>query len=677
MPNHLIHENSPYLLQHAANPVDWYPWSQEALDRASAENKPIFLSIGYAACHWCHVMAHESFEDPTTAALMNEYFVNIKVDREERIDLDNIYMQAVVAMTGQGGWPMSVFLTPEGQPFYGGTYFPPTRRYNLPSFQEILLAIARLWQQDRQKLKQSAQQITHYIIASEQTSTPPHPNSTIDLNDAVSKLTKSYDWEHGGWGKAPKFPQPMIIEFLLRRATRGDNQAQDIALHALRSMAKGGLYDVVGGGFARYSTDDQWCVPHFEKMLYDNAQLALVYLHAYLISGSPIYRDTCEQTLDFIIREMLHPLGGFFSSLDADSEGIEGAYYTWTIQDIHNAIPDLSNQELIVAAYGITLEGNFEGRNVLQRKRSDEQLAAQFSIHKADIPALLYALHQQLLAYRQSRIRPATDDKIILSWNALMLTAFAEAGRYLLRSDYTAIAIRNGRFLLDNLHIDDRLLRSWRAGGARHNAFLEDYASLILALLALYQSDPNPFWFSSASALANELVANFKDPSGGFFDTRSDQPELLLRPKNLQDNATPSGNALAALALLHLHAYSGETRWYDLAMHSLKITQASASEYPTAFAQWLSAFDYAQGPSTEVAILLKPGDAQPSPFQDVLWSQYRPRFVAAIASPPASPGSPALLHNRELVNGQPAAYVCRHNVCQFPVTTTDELIKLL
>ncbi|HSQ17749.1 MAG TPA: thioredoxin domain-containing protein [Anaerolineales bacterium] len=677
MPNHLRHENSPYLLQHVDNPVDWYPWHPDALTKARNEDKPIFLSIGYAACHWCHVMAHESFEDPGTAAVLNEHFISIKVDREERPDLDNIYMQAVVAMTGQGGWPMSVFLTPEGQPFFGGTYFPPVRRYNMPAFQDVLLTIARLWQQDRQQLLTSAKQITEHIKSAGPLTGSNVPSLSSGLDEAVTNLAKSYDWQNGGWGVAPKFPQPMTIEFLLRRSTRGDKLSGDMATHALLAMAKGGMYDVVGGGFARYSTDNEWRIPHFEKMLYDNAQLALVYLHAYLITGISAFRRTCEETLDFVSRELLHPLGGFYSSLDADSEGVEGAYYAWSVEDIGLAIPDQDDRAVFIAAYGISDTGNFDGKNVLQRSLTDEQLALQFSLPVQDIPALLFSLHRQLLELRQTRNHPGTDDKIILSWNALMLNTFAEAGRYLGRQNYTRLAMRNGRFLLENLYQDGHLLRSWRNGQARHNAYLEDYASLILALLSLYQVNPNLTWFTSAARLADEMVDRYQDSTGGFFDTSADHELLLIRPKDLQDNATPSGNALAAMALLQLSAYTGNTRWHDHAEQMLNQILPSSSRYPTAFSQWLSAIDFSLGPVDEIAILGDVNDERTSQLQEFLWSQFRPRLIAAISAFPIPPGSPALLHNRTLVRNQTTVYVCQNHTCKYPVTTVNDLREQL
>jgi hypothetical protein len=676
MPNHLINETSPYLLQHAENPVNWYPWGAEALEKARREDKPIFLSIGYAACHWCHVMAHESFENPATAAIMNEHFINIKVDREERPDLDGIYMQAVTAMTGQGGWPMSVFLTPEGKPFYGGTYFSPVRRYNRPSFSEVLLAIARLWREDRPKIIASSVQISEHIQGALQIQASEEPLQAGLIEQASLALAQAYDWKHGGWGSAPRFPQPMAIEFLLRQASRGDRPSGEIAIHALGAMARGGMYDLVGGGFARYSTDDLWLVPHFEKMLYDNAQLALAYLHGYLVSGRADFRRVCEETLDFLVRELRHPAGGFYSSLDADSEGEEGKFYLWSRQEIQAALaPD--DFQLASLAYGLDRPANFEGKFILQRLADDERLAAAAGLAPESLPERLKAIHQRLLEVRWERIRPATDDKVLTAWNALALIAFAEAARYLARPDYLAIAQANARFLLDQLVEQGRLLRAWRAGQARHSAYLEDHAALILGLLALYQSDSNPEWYSRALWLANEMQAHYRDPQAGFFDTRDDAEALLFRPKDLQDNATPCGNSLAACALLQLAAFEGKPEWRAQAENNLAALQAALLRYPTGFAQWLQAADFAAGPVQEIALLGEPADPASLKLWEVVWKSYRPRQVVARTTYPPLPGSPALLKDRPLVGGKPAAYVCRDFVCLAPVTDPAALSDII
>ncbi len=681
MPNHLINENSPYLLQHAHNPVDWYPWGEEALSKARAENKPIFLSIGYAACHWCHVMEHESFEDPETAGLMNENFVNIKVDREERPDLDSIYMQATNAMTGSGGWPMSVFLTPDLRPFYAGTYFPPVRRYNMPSFKELLLSLAKVWREEPEEIDRVGSQVLQHIQPQIQVNSK-NAFSQETLEAVTKSLLESYDWGYGGWGSAPKFPQPMTIEFLLRRALTDSPQREQIlkaSLHVLNAMSRGGMYDVVGGGFSRYSVDNFWKTPHFEKMLYDNAQLAMAYLHGYLVTGEVKYRQVCEETLDFLLREMMHPEGGFYSSLDADSEGEEGKFYVWTQDEIQNVLG--SDFDFFKAAYGITPQGNWEGKTILQRALDDSSLAARFPGLSARTGTLdpkvlsekLAVCHFQLLKVRNTRIRPGTDDKILVMWNALALSAYAEAGRYLGRKDYLDAAVRNARFLMDNLIINDRLLRSWRDGQAKHNAYLEDYAGLTLALLALYQSDPNPEWYATALKLADEMVAHYSDPNGGFFDTRDDHETLLLRPKDIQDNATPSGNALAVNALLELAAYGDRNEWRGLAEDMLSSIYDAAWRYPTAFAKWLCAADFAVGPTREVAIIGNLDDPKTQELLKGLWKSYRPRQVTAISAYPPEPGSPALLKDRPTLNDQPTAYVCQGFVCLQPVNLPEEM----
>ncbi len=679
MTNRLSQSNSPYLLQHAENPVDWYPWSAEALQKAVDEDKPIFLSIGYAACHWCHVMAHESFEDPNIAAIMNEHFVNIKVDREERPDLDGIYMNAVVAMTGQGGWPMSVFLTPLGQPFYGGTYFPPRPRFNMPSFRDVLMRIVQAWQEEPDRIRQLGAQFGERLQGSDllsQESTREGPPSEKAIEAAAMKLAQSYDWQHGGWGGAPKFPQPMVIDFLLRRALQGDKFALEVAAHALDAMAKGGMYDLVGGGFSRYSVDNHWLVPHFEKMLYDNAQLASAYLHAYLITGKDRYRQVCESTLDFVRREMMDPSGGFYSSLDADSEGEEGKFYVWTEYEIKRNLEEFdekSRVEIFLSAYTITGAGNFEGANILQRKSGDDELAEQFNLPVEELQWILKEGRDLLFNARKQRVRPGTDDKALTAWNALMLNAFAEAARYLGRNDYLEVAIRNAEFILSSLHSGERLKRSWRKGRAQHNAYLEDYASLILGLLSLYQSGGETRWFVHAQNLAAELLAHFRDPAGGFFDTRDDHERLVTRPKDLQDNATPSGNALAAKALLELSAFTANQEYRDIAESMLAKVQKALSSYPTAFGYWLCAFDFAITPVRQVAIL---GDRNLPAWKaltGVLWETFRPHLVAALSSEIPDPGAPSLLTDRSPLDGFPTAYVCENFFCRLPVTTPQAL----
>ena len=679
MPNRLANENSPYLLQHSENPVDWFPWGQDALKKAKNENKPIFLSIGYAACHWCHVMEHESFEDESTAAIMNEHFINIKVDREERPDLDSIYMTATQAMTGSGGWPMSVFLTPGLQPFYAGTYFPPVRRYNMPSFREILQALAHAWETEPEKAIDSAQRIIAHIQSQTSLSRYELALKPEHLDTAVKFLLEGYDWGNGGWGEAPKFPQPMAVEFLLRRHIAGNSEALNPAVHALHAMARGGMYDVVGGGFSRYSVDNFWRVPHFEKMLYDNAQLARAYLHGWQVTGKPKFKRIVVETLDFTAREMTHPDGGFYSSLDADSEGEEGKFYIWEAGDIKSILVD--DYDFFQTAYGITERGNWEGKTVLQRAVDDKTLSARFELETKDVSAKLAGCHAKLLAVRNERIRPGTDDKVLTAWNGLMLTTVAEAARAFDGTDegkrYADMATRSGEFLLTELRPDGRLRRSWREGRVTEEVFLEDYAALILGLLELYQTDFDNHWFASALELADEMIERFIDPEGGFFDTPADGESLVIRPKDSQDNATPSGNALACEALLKLGAFTDSGTYRDLAESALKMIAEAAVRYPTAFGRWLSAADVALGSLKQIAILGNASDRNYIELLRMIRSAYRPNVVVAASPFPPDKEAPNLLTDRPLVDGKPSVYVCEGFVCKQPVNTVEALQQQL
>ena len=680
MPNNLSNESSPYLLQHANNPVNWYPWGEEALTRARTENKPIFLSIGYAACHWCHVMAHESFEDEETAAFMNEHFVNIKVDREERPDIDAIYMQATVAMTGSGGWPMSVFLTPELKPFYTGTYFPPVQRYNMPAFKDLLAGIARAWQEEPEEITRVSGQVSsrlQQVLGIESDSATTF--SQEHLNAVAKALFDSYDWGYGGWGAAPKFPQPMTIEFLLRRYAAGDEDALKPVVHVLNAMSRGGMYDVVGGGFSRYSVDNFWRIPHFEKMLYDNAQLVRAYLHAWQITKEPHFSQIVVETLDFVGREMSHPAGGFYSSLDADSEGEEGKFYAWTLEEIREVLKE--DSEFFEAAYGITERGNWEGKTVLQRALDDSSLAARSQLDPKAVPTKLADCHARLFAARASRVRPGTDDKILTAWNGLMLATVAEASRVLDEADlqhkYLVMATRNAEFLLDALRPGGRLKRSWRQGKITNEVFLEDYSALILGLVELYQTDFQNKWFTSAAELAEEMIELFEDPNGGFFDTSKEAEELLLRPRDLQDSATPSGNALACEALLKLGALTDNGKYRDLAERSLRLVANHALRYPTSFARWLSAADFALGNVKQVAVMYEADPEEAQELLQTIRSAYRPNTIVAASSFPPPENAPALLMDRPLKDEQPTAYVCEGFVCKMPVNTIFDLQGLL
>ncbi len=669
MPNHLLNETSPYLLQHAHNPVDWYPWGVEALQKAKTENKPIFLSIGYAACHWCHVMAHESFEDPATAAFLNEHFVSIKVDREERPDLDSIYMNAVMALTGQGGWPMSMFLTPEGVPFYGGTYFPNVPRYNMPAFSQVLAAIVDAWQNRREQIRTNGAQILQ-ALASETRETQDAPLESDTLLQAVNYIHQAFDWAHGGWGRAPKFPQPMTIEFLIRRyTTTHDELLLNMITQTLDVMARGGMYDQLGGGFHRYATDEIWLVPHFEKMLYDNAQLACVYLHAWQITLNVFYRRIAEQILDYVAREMMDPRGGFYSTQDADSEGHEGKFYVWSAEEIRGILG--ADAPMFMDAYGVTERGNFEGKNILHLARDRDVLAATHHFAVAEIETRLNAARQKLDALRESRIKPARDEKVLTAWNGLMLAAFAQAARVLQRDDYRAIAERNANFVLADMRdADGRLRRSWKNGSARLNGYLEDYANFAEGLLALYETTFDPRWFIAARDLAETMLAHFSDARGGFFDTSDDHETLVMRPKDIYDNAVPSGNAMAATVLLKLSALTADPRYADAADRAMRFIQPSIGANPLGLAQWLCTIDFALAHPKEIAIIGQPEQARR--LLEVVFGTFRPNQVVAFAQPGASSPIP-LLAQRTQLNGQATAYVCQNFACLLPVIDPKDL----
>jgi len=681
MVNKLSTSTSPYLLQHAHNPVHWYPWGEDALTKAKTENKPIFLSIGYAACHWCHVMAHESFEDETTAAFMNEHFINIKVDREERPDLDAIYMQATVAMTGSGGWPMSVFLTPELKPFYAGTYFPPVPRHNLPSFKDLLAGIARTWHEQPAEVFRVGNEVSSHIQQLLTVNTPSASTFTKEhLDAAVKNLLDGYDWGYGGWGSAPKFPQPMTVEFLLRRYYTGNEEALKPVIHALKAMARGGMYDVVGGGFSRYSVDNFWRIPHFEKMLYDNAQLIRAYLHAYQVTHESFFKQIVIQSIDFIEREMTQPNGGFYSSLDADSEGEEGKFYVWTLDEVRDTLKE--DSDLFEAAYGISPHGNWEGKTVLQRTLDDASLAVRFKINLEAVTTKLAECLSRLLSVRASRIRPGTDDKILTSWNGLMLATLAEAARVMddveLKTKYASLAIRSASFLLKELRPNEKLKHSWRDGKTTNEVFLEDYAALVLGLLEVYQVDFNNKWFSTAKEIAEEMIEFFSDPNGGFFDTAKDGEVLLLRPKDVQDNATPSGSALACEALLKLYEFTGEGNYRDLAEKALALVTGMATRYPTAFGRWLSAADMALGNMKQVAVMYEAdGEEDASKFIQVIQSEFRPNIIVAASTYPPSNDAPPLLKDRPVKDGKPTVYVCEGFICKNPVNSLEDLRVLL
>jgi uncharacterized protein YyaL (SSP411 family) len=676
MSNRLAGESSPYLKQHADNPVSWFPWGDEAFAEARKQDKPILLSVGYAACHWCHVMAHESFEDPATAAMMNESFINIKVDREERPDVDSIYMNAVVALTGQGGWPMTVILTPDGEPFFGGTYFPPAPRYGMPSFQQVLLSVSQAWADRRDEIIESAGQITQQLAS---TIRPASAGASLEaslLDDAVEALGRTFDARWGGFGGAPKFPQAMTIEFLLRQAVRtGEAAALKMAERTLEMMARGGMYDQLGGGFARYSTDQKWLVPHFEKMLYDNALLSLVYLHAWRMAGRPLYRRVVEETLDWALVEMRHELGGFFSSLDADSEGVEGKFYVWQADEIARILGD--DGPLFDRFYGVTQRGNWEGQNILNVAATIEEVAAEFNVTPEVARERLGRARQALYAARARRSWPGLDDKILTAWNGLMVRALAEAGRDLHRADYLDAARATAGFIHDRLRREDgRLFRSWKEGhGARFSAYLEDYAFLAEGLLALYQSSFETRWYDWAFELGQIIMTHFQDrEQGGFYDTADDHETMILRPKDIQDNAIPSGGASAANALLLLALYSGDGTFWDAARDAVAANSEFLARYPSGFAHWLCAADVIQGRPQEVAIIGDVTDDGTRQLLDAVFEHYRPNIVVAVGA--GDSGIP-LLSGRTQLDGRATAYVCRNFVCKLPVSDPVKLRELL
>ena len=679
MPNQLANESSPYLLQHANNPVNWYPWGDEALAAAKTQDKPIFLSIGYSACHWCHVMEHESFENERTARLMNDLFVNIKVDREERPDLDSIYMEAVVAMTGQGGWPMSVFLTPQGVPFYGGTYFPPMPRFGMPGFEQLLESVANAYHQQKEAIAKNGAA----LLARMQASLNLRADNPLDAaipEQAVKNLSGTFDQEYGGFGGSPKFPQPMTYDFLLRTWHHNPQpQTLHMVEHTLQKMACGGMYDQLGGGFHRYSVDRVWLTPHFEKMLYDNALLARLYLHAYQVTGQPLYRRVVEETLDYVTREMTHPDGGFYSSQDADSEGEEGKFFVWAPAEIE-AVLGQPDADLFGRVYGVTPGGNFEGKSILYLPHPPHQIAAELGMLPAELDAQLKPLRAKLFMAREQRIKPGRDEKILTAWNGLMLAALAEAGRVLRRPDYTALATRNAEFILSTMLKEGRLFRTWKAqpGKAKLMGYLEDYAFYADGLLALYQTTFEPRWFRQAQALMDVTLTHFADEeSGGFFDTAADHEQLVTRPKSIQDNAIPSGNSMAVRALLLLAAYTGREHYAAPARRALAALQPAMAQYPGAFTHWLGALTLALNPPKEIAVMAPPHHADTPALLHVVQQPYRPNQVVALASPAEAAAHPPLAHHRPLVDDRPTVYVCQNFTCRQPVTTAAALEPLL
>jgi uncharacterized protein len=656
MANRLAQETSPYLLQHRDNPVDWFPWGEEALGRARAEDRPILLSVGYSACHWCHVMERESFEDTETATYMNAHFVNVKVDREERPDVDAIYMEAVQAMTGQGGWPMTVFLDPDGVPFYGGTYFPPDDSRGMPSFRMVMEAIVHAWQNQREEIREKAPGTRARLGAIGALEPDRELPTAAELETAVARLLGDADRRHGGFGGAPKFPPASALELLM---SRGETAVVEETLDA---MLAGGIYDQLGGGFARYSVDAVWLVPHFEKMLYDNALLAPAYLHGWQLLGHERYRRVCEETLDWMLSEMRGPEGGFYSALDADSEGEEGRFYVWTPEQIRTLLGEAAAQP-VIEFYGVSERGNFEGASILHLAGGPE----------AEAPAGLAEARRALYEARAKRVWPGLDDKRLTAWNALAVSALAEAGAVLGRADYVEAAAGCASFLLDQLRNENgRLLRTYKDGDARLNAYLEDHAFLLEALLTLYEATLEASWFESATALAETTIERFGDGErGGFFSTSSDHEELIARRKEIGDHPIPSGNSAAALGLLRLAALSGEGRYEAEALRVLRLFAQPALRHPHTFGHLLRALDFQLADTREVALV----GAELGQLAATVRERFRPHLV--LAGGPEGSEEPALLRGRTTVEGRPAAYVCENFTCKLPVTAPAELANQL
>ncbi len=591
--NRLVHETSPYLQQHAHNPVDWYPWGEEALERAKKEDKPILLSIGYSTCHWCHVMEHESFEDEETARVMNEHFVNIKVDREERPDLDTIYMSVVQMLTGSGGWPMTVLLTPDAEPFFAGTYFPPEPRYGMPGFKQLLLRVAEIYRTRRDELKDNVQQIMNELQRISAAKSAEGEIAPELLDQASENLTQQFDSQEGGFGRAPKFPAAMTLIYLLRHYQRTEQQ-QTLGMVelSLTKMARGGIYDQLGGGFHRYATDDKWLVPHFEKMLYDNALLSRLYLYAYQVTGAAFYRRIAEETLDYVVREMTNSEGGFYSAQDADSEGVEGKFFVWTPAEV-KAILGEEEGEWFCRYYDVTSRGNWEGHSILNIPREMSIIAKLENINEEELNQIIERGRKKLFEHREQRIKPHRDEKVITSWNGLMLRSFAEAANILGRDDYRQAAVKNGEFLLTHLRRGGRLLRTYRDGASKLNAYLEDYALLIDGLLALYEATFERRWLEESRALADAMIERFwDDVDGGFYFTGRDHEPLITRTKDFYDNATPSGNSVAADVLLRLSLLLNESDYRRRAGRILRTNGRAVARFPSAFGHLLGALDF-------------------------------------------------------------------------------------
>ena len=665
MANRLAGESSPYLLQHKDNPVDWYPWGTAAFEAAKRDDKPVLLSIGYAACHWCHVMERESFEDEDTAALMNDRYVSIKVDREERPDIDSIYMEAVQAMTGHGGWPMTMFLTPDGKPFYGGTYYPPDDRHGIPSFRTVLLAVSDAWTNRRDEVLSQSSRLVEHIGTTTKLKASDGPVSEDTLQEAVSTLSSAFDEIHGGFGGAPKFPQPMTLDFLLRMRLRGDERAGAMARKQLDAMASGGILDQLGGGFHRYSVDREWLVPHFEKMLYDNAQLLRSYARSWLLDKEPLHREVAIATARWMLDEMRDPGGGFYASMDADSEGVEGKYYVWSLEEVRAVLgPDA---DVASKQWGFTEAGNFEGANIPIRAATGDD---EEEVEKA---------RRLLLEHRARRVPPATDTKVLTSWSCMAAAALAEAGVALDRGDWVAAASEAVDFALTKMRVDGRLMRSYRRGDdgetINHLGVCEDYACLLEACLALYEATHELKWLTEARWAADEAIRLFyDDESGGFYSTGSDAEKLVVRPKELFDNAVPAPNSVLALELQRIARATDNPDYETTALSAVRLVVPVVGRSPQGFGHLLQAVDFYTANAVEIVIIGNPEEKDTQALLEVVNRDFRPNKILVVSpDPKAQQEEIPLLRDRSLLNDRATAYVCERGSCKLPVDTPAEL----
>ncbi len=678
--NRLIHETSPYLLQHAHNPVDWYPWGEEALKLAKSEQKPILLSIGYSACHWCHVMERESFENEEIAAIMNELFVNIKVDREERPDLDEIYMNAVQAMTRHGGWPMTVFLTPDLKPFYGGTYYPPEDRYGRPGFPKVMNAVAEAFNEKNEQVLEQAEQVTTQLSQISNLVDPQEHDLTEELmNKAFQHYRSQFDAQYGGFGNAPKFPPSMGLPFLLRYWHHSGNaNALEMVETTLQKMARGGLYDQLGGGFHRYSTDERWLVPHFEKMLYDNAQLVVAYFETYQATQNTFYRDIGTETLDYVLREMYDAEnGGFYSTQDADSEGVEGKFFVWEPYDVEDIIGE-KNAEIFCEYYDITPQGNFEGENILHVQTPSDIFARKLGMDIDELEALLADSRQKLFEEREKRIKPGLDDKILTSWNGIMIRGMAMGYQLTGKPEYLTACEKSAEFVLTTLSQDNGLLlRTYRAGKSHLNAYLEDYSYFIAGLIALYEASFEPRWLTEAERLAHLMIDQFGDAEGnGFFFTGKAHETLIVQSKSAYDGATPSGASMAIHSLLRLAKHLDNQGFYDKAVETLKLYFHQMEVMPSGSGQLLCELAFLLSTPKEVAIIGKKEDAKTGEMLSALHGMYLPNKIVALTDSTEDTTLP-LLVNKSQIDNNTTAYICEDYVCKTPTTDVDTFLDML